>query len=197
MKLNSSLPSPQASAFLDRDGVICEFVEELSDLSQFRFREGIVQAIQLLNQAGYLVCVATNQPNIAKGKMTWNALEYIHQVMVERLLLLGARIDKVYFCPHRVGGVIQQFAIDCDCRKPKPGLLEQAARDYAIDRTKSLMIGDTWRDIECARRFGIAGLAVKGGSGFPYAPHREESRHQPSQLFDGPLEAVSWWLSQR
>ncbi len=185
----------QPAAFLDRDGVICEFVEELSDISQFRFRAGIAEAIQKLNQAGYLVFVATNQPNIAKGKMTWVALERIHQVMVERLSQLGSRIDKVYFCPHRVGGVIQQFATDCACRKPKPGMLVQAASEFSIDRTKSMMIGDTWRDIECARQFGIMGLGVKGGSGFPYSPHQEESRHQPAQLFDGPLEAVNWWLS--
>ena len=197
MKAKSTSPSPQAAAFLDRDGVICEFVEELSDISEFRFREGIAPAIRKLNQAGYLVFVATNQPNIARGKMTWNALEQIHQVMVQQLSLQGARIDKVYFCPHRVGGVISQYAFDCDCRKPKPGLLEQAARDYSIDRAKSMMIGDTWRDIECAKRFGITGLAVKGGSGFPYAPHKEESRYQPSQLFSGPLEAVNWWLENQ
>jgi D-glycero-D-manno-heptose 1,7-bisphosphate phosphatase len=87
--------------------------------------------------------------------------------------------------------------MDCPCRKPKPGMLELAARDFSIDTSRSLMIGDTWRDMVCAQQFGILGLGVKGGGGFPYAANREEARHQPKQLFEGPLEAVNWWLEQK
>lgn len=183
------------AAFFDRDGVICEFVDELSRVEQFRFRKGIAEAIRKLNEANYWVFVATNQPNIAKEKMTWQELQNVHQYMQDELLKQGARIDHVYFCPHRVGGTLQEYAIDCECRKPKSGMLVQAAKDYPIEKTRSFMVGDTWRDVGCAKGFGITSIGVLGGAGFPYIPEEVEGREEPDRLFDDPLEAVRWWLS--
>lgn len=188
--------SPRPAAFFDRDGVICEFVDELSKLEQFQFRKGIAEAIRKLNEANYWVFVATNQPNIAKEKMTWAELEKIHNYMQQELLKQGARIDHVYFCPHRVSGTLKEFSFDCDCRKPKSGMLEQAAKDYSILKPNSFMVGDTWRDVECAKGFGITSIGVLGGAGFPYIPEEPEFKHQPDRLFQDPLEAVNWWLNR-
>ncbi len=184
------------AAFFDRDGVICEFVDELAKLEEFKFRPGIVEAIRRLNEENYWVFVATNQPNIAKEKMSWAELEKIHSYMCAELLKQGARIDHVYFCPHRVSGTLAEFAFDCDCRKPKAGMLEQAAKDFPILKEKSFMVGDTWRDVECAKNFGVTAIAVKGGGGYPYAENSEESKSQPDQLCENPLAAIEWWLSQ-
>ena len=184
------------AAFFDRDGVICEFVDELAKLEEFKFRPGIVEAIRRLNKANYWVFVATNQPNIAKEKMTWAELEEIHQYMCEELLKLGARIDHVYFCPHRDIGTLKEFSFDCECRKPKPGMLEQAAKDFPILKERSFMVGDTWRDVECAKNFGIKSVAVTGGGGYPYLPNSSESKSKPDHLCENPLAAIEWWLAQ-
>lgn len=187
---------PRPAAFFDRDGVICEFVHELSKFEQFRFRQGIVEAIRRLNDANYWVIVATNQPNIAKEKMTWAELERIHKYMCDELLRQGARIDHVYFCPHRVSGTLKEFSYECNCRKPKPGMLERASQEFLIIKEKSFMIGDTWRDVECARNFGIKSLAVEGGGGYPYSPESPEFKYRPDHLSSDPLAAIEWWLRQ-
>lgn len=191
-----SLAKAKPAVFFDRDGVICEYVEELSRIEQFRLRAGISEAITLLNQSGFQVFVATNQPNIAKGKMSLEELQRIHLKMQEQISSQGGKIDHVYFCPHREGGVVAEYAFDCDCRKPKAGMLKQAAKEYSIDVSRSVMLGDTWRDVECARNFGISCLGIEGGGGFPYPTGAPEEKHKPLKLFKNPLEAVKWWLSQ-
>ncbi len=196
MSQNENKTQPRPAAFFDRDGVICEFVDELARLDQFKFRKGVAEAIRKLNDANYWVFVATNQPNIAKEKMTSAALQEIHLYMQSELLKQGARIDYIYFCPHRVGGTLKEFALDCECRKPKSGMLKQAAKEHSIEKARSFMIGDTWRDVECAKGFGIASLGVLGGAGFPYIPEEPEYKHKPDRLFQNPLEATEWWLSQ-
>ena len=186
----------QAAVFFDRDGVVCEYVEELSRLEQFRLRKGVAEGIAELKKAGYLVLVATNQPNIAKAKMSLDELLKIHQVMCEQVEKKKKKIDRVYFCPHREGGVVKEYAFDCECRKPKAGMLFQAAREFSIDISKSVMVGDTWRDVECAKNFGIPCLGVEGGGGFPYAPDSSESRQKPLKLFKDPAAAIQWWMNR-
>ncbi len=194
MKVQNSQLRP--AVFFDRDGVICEFVDELSKFEEFRFRKGIAEAIRLLNQNGFLVFVATNQPNIAKAKMTLTELNRIHDYMVSELSQQGAKIDRVYFCPHRTaegGGVVEGYIKDCDCRKPKAGMLLQAAQEFNIDKKNSFMIGDTWRDVGCANSFGIPCLGLLGGGGFPYPEDSKESQKpQPLKIFSNPHEAVQW-----
>jgi D-glycero-D-manno-heptose 1,7-bisphosphate phosphatase len=192
---NSKL-APKPAVFFDRDGVICEFVDELSKFEEFKFRSGISEAIRLLNQNGFLVFVATNQPNIAKAKMTLAELNRIHDHMVHELANQGALIDKVYFCPHRTaegGGKVDGYVMDCDCRKPKAGMLVEASNEFSINKSKSFMIGDTWRDVGCAEAFGIPCLGLTGGGGFPYPADSEEAlKHPPLQIFSGPLAAIQW-----
>ena len=116
------------------------------------------EAIKLINQSGYLAIVVTNQPVIARGEVTWDELHEIHRKMETLLGKDGAYIDGIYICPHHPDkgfeGERPEYKIDCDCRKPKPGLLLQAAQDYNIDLTQSYMIGDSERDVEAGINAG-------------------------------------------
>jgi D-glycero-D-manno-heptose 1,7-bisphosphate phosphatase len=187
------------SVFLDRDGVICEYVEELCPRDEFVLRPGSAEGIRLLNDHGFLVFVATNQPNIAKAKMTWDELMAVHAKM-ESLLLkeAGAHLDKIYFCPHRVGGSVKEFAFECHCRKPEAGMLFQAFQEFPqADPQRSLMVGDTWRDVGCAQKAGIPCLGLFGGGGFPYPKGSEESSYQPLHMFNDLLDAAKWIIQQK
>lgn len=185
----------KSAVFLDRDGVICEYVPELYHRDQFKLREGSAEAIKLLNQNGFLVFVATNQPNIAKAKMTVEELEAVHQKMELLLKAEGAFIDRVYYCPHRVGGTIAQYAIECECRKPAPGMLLQAFNDFGLDAKNCIMVGDTWRDVGCAESAGIPCLGLTGGGGFPYDEGTDEASFKPLHLFSDLLSACRWIIS--
>lgn len=128
----------------------------------------MAEAIKHINASGYLCIVVTNQPVIARGEMTVPELNEIHKKMETELGFAGAYIDGLYYCPHHpykgYEGEVVDLKIDCDCRKPKPGMLLQAMAEYDIDKAASLMIGDSKRDVEAAEAAGIRGVLYKGGS---------------------------------
>jgi D-glycero-D-manno-heptose 1,7-bisphosphate phosphatase len=138
------------AAFLDRDGVINQRAREgeyTTTWKELHILPGVAEAIGLLNRAGYLVVVVTNQRCVAKGLISSSQLEDLHKRMCDELARGGGIIDAVYYCPH-------DFAPPCDCRKPKPGMLLQAAREHDIDLAASWMIGDSARDIGAGRAAG-------------------------------------------
>jgi histidinol-phosphate phosphatase family protein len=149
------------AAFLDRDGLIIEFVPKLVNVADVKLREGVSTAIASLNQMGYWVFVVTNQPHIASQELTRTQLDLIHSHMSTLLMCQQAKIDKIYYCPHTSKD-------NCLCRKPLTGMLEQASKDFPIEHQDSFMIGDTWRDVDCARNFSLKAYAVSGGNGYPY-----------------------------
>ena len=153
-----NLHNKQKAFFLDRDGTINKYVGFLRNIDEFELIEGVSEAIKLINQSGYLAIVVTNQPVIARGEVTWDELHEIHRKMETLLGKDGAYIDGIYICPHHPDkgfeGERPEYKIDCDCRKPKPGLLLQAAQDYNIDLTQSYMIGDSERDVEAGINAG-------------------------------------------
>lgn len=120
--------------------------------------DGVSEAIKKINQSGYLAVVITNQPVIARGEVTWDELHEIHKKMDTLLGKDGAYIDGLYICPHHPDkgfeGERLEYKFDCDCRKPKPGLLMQAAKDFNIDLYESYMIGDSIRDVEAGKAAG-------------------------------------------
>jgi D-glycero-D-manno-heptose 1,7-bisphosphate phosphatase len=182
--------------FLDRDGVLCEYKEEIITLEDFNLREDIGPAIAKLNQAGFWVFVVTNQPQIAKGKLTVSQLDAQHQKLAKHLENFGAHIDKIFYCPHRVNGQLKELAFDCDCRKPKPGLIFKAQQEFAITTPKSFMIGDTWRDAECAKNAGVKFFGLSGGGGYPYADDTEEAaKAKPIKIFANLALAVDFILT--
>lgn len=147
-----NLNHKQKAIFLDRDGTINKYVGFLSDINDFELIEGVAEAIKKINESGYLAIVVTNQPVIARGEVSWDELYEIHRKMQTLLGKQGAYLDGIYVCPHHPDkgfeGERPEYKIDCDCRKPKPGLLLRAAKDFNIDLSLSFMIGDSERDVE-------------------------------------------------
>lgn len=152
-----NLKQKQKAVFLDRDGTINQYVGFLRDIDDFTLLPGAVEAIRQINASGYLVIVITNQPVIARGEVTYAQLRQIHNKMETLLGAQGAYVDGIYFCPHHphkgYEGEIPALKIDCDCRKPKPGMILKAAEDFNIDLNASWMIGDRESDVK-------AGLAA-------------------------------------
>lgn len=153
-----NLKCKQKAIFLDRDGTINRYVGYLRNIDDFEILPGAAEAIQKINQSGYLAIVITNQPVIARGEVTASELDEIHKKMETLLGQNGAFLDAVYYCPHHpdkgFSGEIPELKIDCECRKPKPGLLYQAAKDFNIDLSQSWMVGDGWRDIKAGKNAG-------------------------------------------
>lgn len=147
-----NLKNPQKAIFLDRDGTINQYVGFLRSEEEFTLLPGVAEAIGKINRSGYLTVVVTNQPVIARGEVTVPELQNIHNKMETLLGHEGVFVDAIYYCPHHphkgYEGEIPELKIDCDCRKPKPGMLLQAAKDYNIDLTVSWMVGDGENDIK-------------------------------------------------
>lgn len=148
-----NLKNKQKAIFFDRDGTINKYVGFLRDIDEFELLPGVTEAISVINKSGYLAIVITNQPVIARGEVTVEQLDMIHNKMETLLGQKGAYIDGLYYCPHHphkgYEGEVVELKIDCDCRKPKPGMILKAAEDFNIDLAQSWMIGDGDNDI-CA-----------------------------------------------
>ena len=153
-----NLKNKQKAIFLDRDGTINKYVGFLTKPEQFELLTGVAEAIKMINKSGYLAIVVTNQPVIARGDCTWEELQQIHDKMETDLGKEGAFLDAIYICPHHKDkgfeGERPEYKFDCECRKPKPGLLLQATEDFNIDLYQSIMIGDSERDVEAGKRAG-------------------------------------------
>ena len=153
-----NLHNKQKAIFLDRDGTINKYVGFLRNIDDFELIEGVSETIKKINQSGYLAIVVTNQPVIARGEVTWDELHEIHRKMETLLGKDGAYIDGIYICPHHPDkgfeGERPEYKFDCDCRKPKPGLLLQAAKDFNIDLSQSVMIGDSESDVKAGKNAG-------------------------------------------
>lgn len=153
-----NLKQKQKALFLDRDGTINKYVGFLRDIGQFELIPGVAEAIKKINESGYLAIVVTNQPVIARGEVTTSELQLIHNKMETLLGEEGAYFDAIYYCPHHphrgYPGEIEALKIDCDCRKPKPGMLLQAAKDFNISLEDSWMIGDGENDIKAGKAAG-------------------------------------------
>lgn len=153
-----NLSQKQKVIFLDRDGVINKHIGFLRKSEEFELVPGVTEAIKLINKSGYLAIVVTNQPVIARGECTWEELQCIHDKMETELGKDGAFLDGIYICPHHKDkgfeGERPEYKYDCDCRKPKPGLLFQATKDFNIDLSQSYMIGDSISDIDAGKNAG-------------------------------------------
>ncbi len=153
-----NLKNKQKAIFLDRDGTINEYVGFLRNIDEFRLLDGVSEAIRAINQSGYLAIVVTNQPVVARGEVTVPQLNEIHNKMETLLGASGAYVDAVYYCPHHphkgYAGEVPALKIDCDCRKPKTGLLLRAAEAFNIDLSQSWMVGDGENDLLCGKNGG-------------------------------------------
>lgn len=146
------------AAFLDRDGVLNQDTGYVHRARDVVWIEGAKQAVKRLNDRGYFVFVVTNQSGIARGHYGPAEVEALHRWMNEELRAVGAHIDQFYVCPHHPDGIAPGYGIVCDCRKPAPGMLLQAMREWPVRRERSLMIGDKEIDVEAAEAAGIPGI---------------------------------------
>lgn len=153
-----NLTNKQRAVFLDRDGTINKYVGFLRNIDEFELLDGVAEAIKKINASGYLAIVVTNQPVIARGEVSFEELQEIHNKMETLLGEQGAYVDAIYFCPHHphkgYAGERPELKIDCECRKPKPGMLIQAVKDFNIDLKNSWMIGDGENDILAGKNAG-------------------------------------------
>lgn len=159
-----NLKNKQKAIFLDRDGTINKYVGFLTDINEFELLDGVTEAIKMINESGYLAIVVTNQPVIARGEVSVEELQEIHNKMETLLGQAGAYIDDIFYCPHHphkgYDGERPEYKIECECRKPKPGMLFAAAEKYNIDLSESWMIGDGENDIEAGKNAGCKVCAV-------------------------------------
>lgn len=163
-----NLQNKQKAIFLDRDGTINKYVGFLRDIRDFELIDGAADAIKMINQSGYLAIVVTNQPVIARGEVSLEELDNIHNKMETLLGESGAYVDAIYYCPHHPDkgfeGERPEYKKVCDCRKPKPGMLIKAAKEYNIDLKDSWMIGDGLNDIEAGQAAGCRCALLKGNA---------------------------------
>lgn len=153
-----NLSNKQKAIFLDRDGTINKYVGFLTDIDDLTLLSHVTDAVKKINESGYLAIVVSNQPVIARGEVSLKELSEIHNKMETLLGIDGAYLDAIYFCPHHphkgFEGERPEYKIECECRKPKPGLILKAAKDFNIDLNKSFMIGDSETDVLCGKNAG-------------------------------------------
>lgn len=155
---------PRPALFLDRDGVLNEDQGYVHRWSDFRWIPGAQAAISAFNRAGWLVIVVTNQSGVGRGYYSEDDMHRLHARMAEDLAKLGAHIDAVYFCPHHPEAPDEAYRHpDPPDRKPNPGMILRALEDFAIDRDRSILVGDKDSDLEAARRAGVRALLFRGG----------------------------------
>ncbi|HKC86634.1 MAG TPA: HAD family hydrolase [Blastocatellia bacterium] len=181
--------------FLDRDGTLNEEDGHITTPEKFRLYSYAAEAVRLINQSGRMAVVLTNQSGVARDYLTEATLLRIHERMEESLRLQGARIDAIYYCAHHPDYGSPPYRLDCDCRKPKPGLVERAARDFNLDLSRCYVIGDRYRDIEAGQVVGARGVMVLTGFGREeYEAGRQHWPRQPDHIAEDLLEAVKWIL---
>lgn len=139
-------------------------------LSQLNFLPGVVPALQMLKDAGYLLVCVTNQSGVARGMFPLSDVTAFNDYMLDQLASLNVPLDGLYVCPHHTDGKVAEYTKACDCRKPLPGLVKQAQRDFAIDMSKSFLIGDKDSDVECARNAGVKAVRITSGQYSEKAP---------------------------
>lgn len=163
----SALDHDQMAVFMDRDGTLNYEVDHLNSIDQFALLPGVESAIRRLNQSEYRVCVVTNQPVVARGECSREVLRHIHNKLETLLGRQGAFVDRIYYCPHHPDkgfpGEIPELKMQCDCRKPKTGMIDAAVTELNIARSQSWLIGDTTADLLAARRAGLKSILVETG----------------------------------
>lgn len=165
---SKDLNKKQKAIFLDRDGTINKNVGFLKNIDKLELLDGVAEAIKIINNSGYLAIVITNQPVVARGEVSFEELDNIHNKLETLLSYDGAYLDNIYYCPHHPDsgyiGEIKELKIDCNCRKPKPGLLFKASKDFNIDLSKSWMIGDSNNDILVGKNAGCKTALIGNGN---------------------------------
>ena len=185
--------SGRPAVFLDRDGTLSEergFIDRLELIEIFPWTS---DAVRLLNRAGFAVVVVTNQSAIGRGIIDVPFLQSVHDAFDRHFAKSGARIDRYYYCPHHPDAPLPEYRTACRCRKPGPGMIEQAAADLGLDLSRSFMVGDRPIDVASGHAAGVRSVLVRSGhsSGGSDAP---PGLRDPDAILNHLMEAVGWIL---
>jgi D-glycero-D-manno-heptose 1,7-bisphosphate phosphatase len=184
------------AVFIDRDGTISEEVGYVNHVSRYKVFPFAAPAVRALNEAGWLAVLVTNQAGVARGYFAEKLIGEVHGVLAAELEKGGARLDAVYYCPHHPSLGEPPYRLDCDCRKPRPGLIKRAAEDLGLDLGRCWMVGDRHSDTELARNAGVRSAFVLTGYGRGELEHQSHGwRHRPDLVAENLLEAVEKILS--
>lgn len=179
------------AVFIDRDGTISEEIGYVNHPSRYRVYPYAPSAIRLLNEQHWLAVLVTNQAGVARGYFTEDMIGSVHQILIAELARGGAQLDALYYCPHHPSVGDAPYRLDCDCRKPKPGLIRRAARELDIDLAQSWMIGDRFSDLQLARNAGVRGAFVLSGYGRgEWEYQRSAWAFEPDLVAENLLDAV-------
>lgn len=151
--------------FLDRDGTINVEKDYLHKIEDFQFEEGALEGLKIFKELGYKVVVVTNQSGIARGYYTENDLQKLNNYMMEKVKEAGGEIEKCFYCPHHPEKGIEEYKVQCSCRKPESGMLLEAQKEFDIDLKNSFIVGDKISDIEAGERVGVTPVLVETGYG--------------------------------
>lgn len=190
-------PKPRPAIFMDRDGTLSHEVGYVNHPSRFRLYPWTVDAVRTVNRAGWLAVVVTNQAGIARGYFPPSVLEEVQQSLKDQVSAGGGHLDAVYVCVHHPKLGKPPYRLDCDCRKPRPGLLRQAEAELGADLSRSWVVGDRHSDLLLAWNVGARGALVKTGYGRGELQHLAPSWSRPPDLVaENLLEAVEHILAR-
>jgi D-glycero-D-manno-heptose 1,7-bisphosphate phosphatase len=180
----------QRAIFLDKDGTLVENIAHNADPARIRLMPGVAEGLRALSRMPYRLFIVTNQPGLALGLITDAQFLRLSRSLEALFAGEGCTLSGVYFCPHHPAGVVRRFAATCDCRKPKPGLLRDAAAEHGLDLAGSWMIGDILNDVEAGRRAGCRTVFVDNGNETEWKWSRERRPHVTVHRFDEAVRAI-------
>jgi D-glycero-D-manno-heptose 1,7-bisphosphate phosphatase len=153
------------AVFLDRDGTLIEDVGYLDRVGRVSIYPWTIDALRVLRREGFRLVVVTNQSGVARGKFPESLVPEVHHHLDDAFARGGVSLDGYYYCPHYAQSPLDRYRLDCECRKPRPGMVERAARDLGLDVSRSYVVGDHWSDVGLANAVGARGVLVRTGSG--------------------------------
>lgn len=183
--------------FLDRDGTVSEEVGYVNHVDRLRLLPRTAEAVRRVNDSDFLAVLVTNQAGVARGYFREELVRRVHARLEGMLAEEGAHLDGIYYCPHHPTAGQPPYRTDCNCRKPRPGMIEAASKDLKIDVSRSFMVGDKHSDIVFAHSVGMKGILVKTGYGLgEIEGWSADWTEQPDEICEDLLDAVDWVLSR-
>ena len=184
------------AVFLDRDGTFVEEAGYINRIDRLELFPWSLEAVRLLNRAGFRVIVVTNQAGVARGYFDEAFVRQAHDHLDGLIRAAGGRIDGYYYCPHHPDASVAEYRRTCDCRKPGTGMFLAAAREHGIDLSQSYAVGDRWHDVEAAQKAGVTAILVRSGYGLTELA-RPRAGLTPAHVADTLIDATTWILRQR
>jgi D-glycero-D-manno-heptose 1,7-bisphosphate phosphatase len=181
------------AVFVDRDGTIIDEVGYLDRVERVVLYPWTIDAVRALNRSGLRVVLVSNQSGVARGFFSEAVVAEVHRHIGDLLAAGGAHIDAYYYCPHHPDGKVADYAVACECRKPKRGLVDRAVREFGVDPRQSFVVGDRWLDVQLAHEVGAKGVLVRTGYGASEEP-RPPRGTAADAVTDNLAGAVSWIL---